>query len=63
MNEKILAFVSMGFGLFIIYFLIGMFRAENINNFLDEWMGKTLWIWLPFYALLRLIREVIFKKR
>jgi len=63
MNEKIVAFISIAFGLFIIYFLIGMFRAENINNFLDEWMEKTLWMWLPFYALWRLLREVIFHKR
>lgn len=63
MNEKLIAFIFIGFALFIIYFLIGMFRAPNINTFLDEWMERTLWIWLPFYALWRLIREVIFSKR
>jgi len=63
MNEKIVAFISIAFGLFIIYFLIGMFRSPNINTYLDEWMEKTLWMWLPFYALWRLLREVIFHKR
>lgn len=63
MNEKIIGFIAIGLALFIIYFLIGMFRAKNINNFLDEWMERTLWMWLPFYALWRLVREVIFSKR
>jgi hypothetical protein len=63
MNEKILTFVFIGLGLLIIYFLIGMFLSKNINTYLDEWMERTLWMWLPFYALWRLIREVIFSKR
>ncbi|PIP24477.1 MAG: hypothetical protein CO140_04010 [Candidatus Moranbacteria bacterium CG_4_9_14_3_um_filter_40_7] len=63
MNEKALLFIFIGLTLFIIYFLIGMFLAENVNTYLDKWMRKTLWIWLPFYALWRLIREVIFSKR
>jgi len=63
MNEKILGVIAICFSLFVIYFLIGMFLAKNINVYLDEWMEKTLWMWLPFYALWRLIREVIFSKR
>jgi hypothetical protein len=63
MNGKILLFIFIGLMLVIIYFLIGMFLAKNINTYLDEWMEKTLWIWLPFYALWRLTREVIFRKR
>jgi len=63
MNEKVLGFIAICLALFIIYFLIGMFRAKNINTFLDEWMERTLWLWLPFYALWRLIREVILSKR
>jgi nucleoside recognition membrane protein YjiH len=46
---------------FALYLLIDLGRS-NMNAFLDKWVGKTAWIWLPFYALQRLIREVILKK-
>ena len=35
----------------------------DINKSADEFMRKTLWLWLPFYALLLLIREVKEKKK
>jgi hypothetical protein len=38
------------------------FGATNQNAFLDKWVKKSVWIWLPFYGLQRLIKEVIFKK-
>lgn len=27
----------------------------NLNQFFDNFMKKTLWLWLPFYALFELI--------
>ncbi len=29
----------------------------DLNKFFDNFLKKTLWIWLPFYAFFRLIRE------
>jgi len=33
-----------------------------MNTFFDNILKKTLWIWLPFWALNALIREVLNKK-
>ncbi len=30
----------------------------NINSSIDNFLKKTLWIWLPFYALVLLMREL-----
>jgi len=30
-----------------------------MNSFLDDFLKKTLWIWLPFYALYRLTKEIM----
>jgi hypothetical protein len=30
----------------------------NLNSEIDTFLKKTLWIWLPFYALLLLIKEL-----
>lgn len=49
--------------LFLIYLLIDLFQTGNINTFIDIWLRKSLWIWLPFYALWRLTKEVILKKK
>lgn len=32
--------------------------AFNINSKLDNFLKSTVWLWLPFYALFALIREV-----
>lgn len=29
----------------------------NLNSSIDNFLKKTLWIWLPFYALVLLVRE------
>lgn len=29
----------------------------NINSAIDDFLKKTLWIWLPFYAFFHLIEE------
>lgn len=33
-----------------------------MNKFFDDLLKKTLWIWLPFWALNSLIREIMSKK-
>lgn len=51
-------------GAFIIYLLIDLLAISgNLNAFTDKWLKKTLWIWLPFYALWKLGREMIWKKK
>lgn len=48
----------------VLWLTVEFFQADTLNVFLDKKiMRRTLWIWLPFYALMRLSREVIFKKR
>ncbi len=29
----------------------------NINSSIDDFLKKTSWLWLPFYALFHLIQE------
>lgn len=29
----------------------------NINKIIDDFLKKTVWLWLPFYALFHLIEE------
>lgn len=31
----------------------------NINKFFDEFLRKTLWLWLPFYAFFALIKAFL----
>jgi hypothetical protein len=50
--------------LFLIYLLIDFISIKGgANQFWDKWVRRTLWLWLPFYAFQRLIREVILKKK
>jgi hypothetical protein len=50
--------------IFFIYLLIDFISIKGkANAFWDKWVRKTLWIWLPFYALQRLIKEVILRKK
>jgi hypothetical protein len=35
---------------------------KDINKSSDNFMKNTLWMWLPFYALLLLCREVKHKR-
>ncbi len=49
---------------FAIYLAIDFFFTKNgANTFFNKWVKKLLWIWLPFYALQRLIKEVILKQK
>jgi hypothetical protein len=53
----------MSLGLFVVYLIIDFgLQGGDINKFFDKWVLKTLWIWLPFYALRRLFIEVVLKK-
>lgn len=49
-----------GFLIFLLYLALDYARS-NQNAFWDKWVKKTLWLWLPFYGLRRLLREVVFK--
>ncbi len=40
-----------------------MLATGNFNKFLDKWLRKVLWIWLPIYGLFRLSKEVFGKKK
>lgn len=31
--------------------------AFNLNTWLDNFLRKTLWLWLPFYAFRALLKE------
>lgn len=30
----------------------------NINDSIDKFLGRTLWLWLPFYAFFELIKAL-----
>lgn len=30
----------------------------DLNKFLEKFLKKTVWIWLPFYALYALTKEI-----
>jgi len=50
--------------LFLVYLLLDFIMIKGgANAFWDKWVKKTLWMWLPFYGLQRLIKEVILKKK
>ncbi|NTU66957.1 MAG: hypothetical protein HGB08_03475 [Candidatus Moranbacteria bacterium] len=57
-----LILVPIALFVFVIY-LAYYYLSTNQNKFWDDWVAKTLWMWLPFYALQRLIKEVILKKK
>lgn len=49
--------------LFLLYLLLDFITIKGgANAFWDKWVKKTLWLWLPFYALQRLVKTVILKK-
>lgn len=33
----------------------------NWNKIIGKWLERTLWLWLPVHALIRLTRDVIAK--
>ncbi len=50
--------------IFIIYLIFDrLMISGNSNTFFDKWTKKLLFLWLPFYALPRLIKEIFFDKK
>lgn len=62
MGASIILATVIGIVLFVLYLVYDL-ATSTLNAFLDKWVGKTAWIWLPFHALSRLIKEVILKKK
>jgi hypothetical protein len=59
----LIIFSVAGIIFFGLYLALDFFRTPGgANAFWDKWVRKTIWIWLPFYALQRLLREFLFKK-
>ena len=56
-------FIIFAFLGFVIYVIFDMVAAADTNAFLNNWAKKTTWLWLPFYALQRLIKEVWLKRK
>lgn len=51
-------------GAFILYMLIDFFvQGSDINTYGQKWLKKSLWLWLPFYGLWRLTKEVFSQKK
>jgi len=36
-------------------------KYTNFNHIMGRWIERTLWLWLPFYAIIRLTKDVIAK--
>ncbi|MFA6973337.1 MAG: hypothetical protein WC238_01175 [Parcubacteria group bacterium] len=53
------------FGIFLGWLVLDfvLISGANIHDFGDKWVKRTLWLWLPIHALLRLFKEVILKKK
>jgi len=50
--------------LIIAYLIFDLAILSNgFNEFFDKWLKKTLWIWLPFFALYALTKELILKSQ
>ena len=60
--SNLLAFLFLFIFGFFIYLALQLFQ-KGPNAFFDKLTKKTLWLWLPFYGLWRLVREVFFDKR
>ncbi|MFZ2193832.1 MAG: hypothetical protein WAV31_06335 [Candidatus Moraniibacteriota bacterium] len=56
-------FLIFAFIVFVIYVVFDMAMTADTNAFLNNWAKKTAWLWLPFYAMQRLIKEVLLKKK
>jgi len=42
-------------------FLLVDFLKKGPNDFIDKWLKRILWLWLPFYSLYYLTKELISK--
>lgn len=51
-------------GIFVFYLLIDFFIQDaDFNKYGQKWLIKFLWLWLPFYGLWRLTKEVFFRRK
>jgi len=56
-------YILAGILLLAIYVAFDFFTIKGgISIAIDKWLKKTLWIWLPFYALRVLLKEILHKK-
>lgn len=62
MVNMIILLIFLGFIGFLIYLLVDLIKTGP-NKFFDVWTKKTLWVWLPFYALRRIILEMFFDRK
>lgn len=57
-------YILAGIAIFLLYLLLDfLVITGNPNAFFDKWVKKTLWLWLPFHALRRLLKEVLEHKK
>ncbi len=56
MNKIILIILGGALAITFLVVIIDLF-SMGFNDFLDKYIKKTLWLWLPFHALNRLLRE------
>lgn len=54
--------ILVGLVIWILYLVYDL-ATSTLNAFLDKWVGKLAWIWVPFYGFSRLIKEVFLKKK
>ena len=57
------SFLAVGVVYFIGLLIYTFVNMPNLNKFIEGWLERTLWIWLPFYSFRRLILEIILKKK
>lgn len=36
-------------------------QYTNLNQIIGKWLERFLWLWLPFYAIIRLTKDTIAK--
>ena len=61
-NYYLILLTILGLIILLIRLAIDYF-SNPLNQFFDEKLVKRfLWLWLPFYTLQRIIKEVILKK-
>ena len=58
----LLVFIFIVIGL--LWLIVEYFQSSSLNGFLDlKIMRRFLWLWLPFYALWRLSKDVLFSSK
>ncbi len=56
--------ILIALGIFILYALLDFFiQGADLNKYGQKWLTKLLWLWLPFYGLWRLTKEIFFREK